>query len=152
MPDTPAAALVVIFGGYTTTVFTRAFYLGWASTRWPRVTGHVRDSIVSVIELGLRQGPSRLGSAASVSYDYEVRDRSFTGNRIRFGPEWWLLAGRDSRAYPPGSAVTVAYDPRSPHQSVLRPGITLSNALSLPIGIAFLVSGTTWLMRSLVAG
>jgi hypothetical protein len=150
--EAPVAAVVTALGAYMSGLFGRSFFLGWASTRWPRTTGEVRRSEVVVTDLGVRQGRSNLEGAAHVLYVYDVNGETYFGHRIQFGPEWWWFAGRDARAYPPGRAVEVAYDPRRPTRSVLRPGLTWSNALALPLSAGVLTGGLTWLLRSLGTG
>lgn len=150
MADTHAAALVVALGGYMTAAFGRSFYRGWASTHWPRTTARILSSQVVVADIG-RARPVNLEGAAHVSYSYEVGEELYVGSRIRFGPEWWWLAGRDVRAYPPGTVVEVAYDRRAPKRSVLRPGLSWSNTLALPTSVAVLMAGLAWLIRSLTS-
>lgn len=152
MTDTPVAAVVFVLGAYMTAIFGRSFFFGWASTRWPRAAGEVRSSQVVVTDLGARQGRSNLEGAVHILYVYDVGGEAYFGHRIQFGPQWWWFAGRDARAFPPGRAVDVAYDPQRPTRSVLRPGLTWSNALALPLSVGVLTAGLTWLFRSLGAG
>ena len=149
MADTQAAALVVVLGGYMTTVFGRSFYYGWSSPRWPVQSAHVLGSEVAITNVGGRRGPVNLESAALVRYAYEVREQAYVGDCIQFGPNWWWLARREVRRYPPHSVIQIHVDPRSPQRSVLRPGLTWSNVLTLPLGIGVLVTGLVWLLRSL---
>jgi hypothetical protein len=150
MADTPAAALVVLLGGYATAMFGRSLCYGWSSRRWPCVPAQVLASDVGVTDVGGRRGPVNLEGAAIVSYEYVVRGETYLGDRIAYGPQWWWLAARETRRYPLGKRVEVAYDPVSPERCVLRPGVTWSTALTLPVGVALLMVGLLWLAQSLV--
>jgi hypothetical protein len=82
---------------------------------------------------------------AMVTYTYSVAGKRYEWNTIAFGYNggWWRLPNRRiADRFPPGSAVTVRYDPSEPWSA------TLSVGLNLPIlGWIFLGS---WIM--LVSG
>jgi hypothetical protein len=142
-----AAWTIVGMGAYAAGIFTRAFYLGRASTAWPRAEATVLSSEVAVVGLGNRGGSGyNLEGAAYIRYTYDVRGEQYRGDRLRFGPSWWWLARREANQFREGDLVSVAYDPKKPELSVLRPGLTWSIAFCLPASFGLLALGIAWLV------
>jgi hypothetical protein len=154
MSDVPAAAYVVVFGGYITALVGRSFYFGWASQQWPRVDAMVASSEVAIADVanprrGWGRNAVNLEAMPHIVYSYQVRARTYWGDRVHFGPEMWWYAASEVRRYPPDSVIEIAYDPREPKRSTIRPGVTWTLALAMPVAFAIFVTGVTWLVRSL---
>ena len=89
---------------------------------YPSVPGNVIDSRVE------SHSDSEGGTSysAKLRYAYVVNDHRYEGKRVRFGME--SFGGRKGsqqyvREHPPGSAVTVYYDPAKPSEAILEPGV-----------------------------
>lgn len=97
-------------------------------SRWPTVTGRISFSWAVL-------------DGERIKYDYAVGGHSYVGHHIS-----WRAAGGSSSAdptpqelaekYPPGSAVTVFYDPNYPATAVLEPR-NMQNAI---FAAAFMVA------------
>jgi hypothetical protein len=61
---------------------------------------------------------------ADIEYAYRVGDGVFTATRVRYVTMWGHAAAVEFvAAHPPGSRVTVYYDPNDPAEAVLVPGL-----------------------------
>jgi hypothetical protein len=95
-------------------------YQSFRSERWPRAEAQITTSVVN-------RDPSDVATrwTPTVAYRYSVGNSSFTSNRVRF-----LMAPMYQReeassiveAYGVGRAVSIAYNPANPAESVLQPG------------------------------
>lgn len=69
-----------------------------------------------------------------ITYAYTVAGRNYVGDRFRYGNFSSSDCGWASQAvgeHPPGKPVTVFYNPRSPGQALLRPGLAGSDLFML---------------------
>ena len=150
MSSAPAAVVIVLLGAYKTKVFGQALYWGWRSGRWPRANAHIVESSMAVSGTSGRRSPVQLMGAPTIEYKYKLEGTVYEGDQVAFGPLWWWLSLYDVHHYRAGSSAEVAYDPALPARSVLCPGVTLSTAFGLPIGVTLLIVGLTWLARSML--
>ena len=122
--------------------------LSFASERWPTTSGRVVSS-----EIERSSGYNdRDNYRAAIRYTYEVGGSEYSSTRRCYGDELSVSWSGPSKGaverYPPGTAVTVHYDPSGPSEAVLEPGVrweVLGNIagglLFVAIGVAGLVIG-----------
>ncbi len=143
-----SAAFAVLFTAFAV-VFESFFFSGLASrvreqrasASWPGAQGTVVSA--RVIERRRRGGPT---FRPEIEYDYTVNGTVHRSGRYRVIHNWRTtsLAEDIVARHPPGSAITVYYDPSNPARAVLSPGgawgdtgaITLFRVIvwTLPIG------------------
>ena len=97
----------------------------FASRKWPSVEGIINSS--SVQKHRSHDGTS-YSSLVSYSYSNPIDGRNFKSKTVKFG--MMGAAGRGSahktvNKYPPKKKVNVYYDPMSPRNAVLEPGLRL---------------------------
>lgn len=97
------------------------FYLSLVSLRWPTVPVRVTAS-------GVNTGVSTVGNwwIPDVQYEYQLGGGVYRSSNIRYllPPAYHEEEAREVQvAYPKGSEVTAAYDPKDPARSVLEPGV-----------------------------
>jgi hypothetical protein len=115
------------------------------SLHWPATQGEVITS-----EITRQAGQTR----ARVRYRYSIDDKTFTGGHIAYHGSRSLpglpavTAEAIVRRYPPGSAVSVYYNPLDPVRAVLEPGAGAAITLPLVAGGLFFIVG---LILSLMA-
>jgi hypothetical protein len=121
--------LFLIIGGFE-------FRQGLKANDWPAAAGGIVESKVTATP-----GTDH-DYTVNVRYSYEVDGQKFEGDRLRYGNEShkWASAKEEQALYPPGKAVQVYYDPKTPSQSVLIKGIGLS-WLAMALGLMALVIG-----------
>lgn len=93
-----------------------------ARSDWSAVPGRIVESrVVTQNAPGADRPAVRYG--AQVVYEYRVGDRTYRGERIRFGGTLWRFdpqgAEADRARYPEGADVTVRHDPGNPTDAVL---------------------------------
>jgi len=108
------------------------FQIGRAlsAQRWPSVEGEIASTRL----VRRRSGDDSSVDSEYISYRYEVDNRPYRNDRVRFGPviaPRSILPGTDpepkapystaalARRYPQGMRVRVYYNPRNPADSVL---------------------------------
>lgn len=145
-PDEPGPSLP------WTQLGTFAFWSGWIviaiaalflfidndTKSWPTTDGVVRTA-----------GVARSGREVPFAYDYVVGKIRYRGHRITPGQDRAIgIFNPDAadpqdvaRRYPPGTAVTVYYDPADPDDSVLEPGVSLFTICAWALGIFLVVLG-----------
>jgi hypothetical protein len=96
-------------------------------SRWPTAPGVITSTWDTLYD-------------GKIRYSYEVRGKPYVGRRV-FWHSGSSTADRSpqvlTETYPPGNAVTVYYDPRSPKTSVLEPWNRQNMRASLLFAIAF---------------
>jgi hypothetical protein len=96
-------------------------------SRWPTVPGVITSDWDTLYN-------------GKIRYSYQVRGKQYVGRRV-FWQTGESSADRSpqvlTETYPPGNAVTVYYDPRSPKTSVLEPWNRQNMYASLLFAIAF---------------
>jgi hypothetical protein len=118
----------------------------WQSQHWPSVPGRVIDAKYEERETNRKE----FSWKASMRYTYTVDARVYECDRIAFG------AGSDGQiardivlAHPTGSAVDVAYDPKSPGRATLVRGADRPLWVILGAGVFFeLFAALVLLQRS----
>jgi hypothetical protein len=102
---------------------------GYRSTSWPHTDGVIRST--KIIE---RPRTSRFGDGLwhipIIRYDYQIEATHYTNSRVAFAsyrPNHGCGSQAEAQAiidhYPPEKQVSVFYEPTSPSNSVLEPGI-----------------------------
>jgi hypothetical protein len=98
-----------------------------ASLSWPEATGMV-VAVDAAPAVGRGTGRRERFEAwqPQVVYDYEVRGRRYTGERLKLDPAHARMSRSEVddllRFYRPGMPVRVRYDPKRPERAVLIPG------------------------------
>ena len=140
------SAALAVGGIGTVLVALVSRHRGQASEAWPHVTGHVMSSSVCSGESADRP---------IVDYSYSVDDRAYRGDKICFGTEVSFLSPAQAQAYvdqyPPGSGVTVYYDPANPHRSVLLQGIPKQSDRLIASGLVMALIGVVGTLIGLIS-
>jgi hypothetical protein len=92
-----------------------------AEETWLTTTGVVLSSTVKVQRSRNTKGQTRITYIPQVSYQYQVGDQTYTGDRLGFGSGSYgqAKANQKSIDYPQGGQVIVHYDPADPAKAVL---------------------------------
>jgi hypothetical protein len=140
-----AFSIALVLGMAMTGWGTYKVWRAAASESWPATTGSVTKSRVQEI---IRPRYSRwlLGRykySPQITYRYTVGGRSYVNNEYSF----WDAGSSDAgeargivRRYPPGRQVVVHYNIDEPGMSVLQPGMELSIAWTLVLGLLLLLT------------
>jgi hypothetical protein len=117
--------MVLMFDGF----MGHGIYKQLESRAYPSVTGAITHSEVTS-HRGSKGGTSY---TAVIEYSYEVGDRKFAGNKIRFGlaSSSYASATAIVFAHPLGAAVPVFYNPANPQEALLSPGVQGSDFMGL---------------------
>lgn len=107
------------------------------SRNWPAVSGTITASQVTI-------STDKNGTtySADVQYKYVVNDRWYTAGTVNFGEYGSSNRGRADKIvarYPPGSPVTVYYNPDDPNTAVLEPGVTWGSYFSIFMALLFFI-------------
>lgn len=140
-----AAVLVLLMALALIQDRVRLLLAGLESADWPTVTGTVVDATATTVA-GAQVG---LGWRVRISYEYEVGERNFSGDRLRFSRR---LGGRTREqaeqavvSYAPGGPIEVHYDPEQPARSVIVPGPDRRAWFGLIVGVGlFAIALTFW--------
>ena len=118
-----AAAIIALRSGWN------GLRLALTSKDWMAAPGIVVQSEVIAIP-----GREETSYFPDVQFEYVVNDHRYTADTVRFG-EYTSLSQRRAEAivsrYPPGSRVTVYYNPENPETAVLERKATLDSYLSI---------------------
>ena len=91
---------------------------------------------------------------AKVAYRYAVDGQEIVGHRAFFGDSgqtsWSVFVRRIVDRYPPGSDVTVYYDPSRPEEAVIVRGVSGAIVAILAFQLVF-IALATWFLRASVA-
>lgn len=112
-------ALVLVISGIGCWYTGRSLYFGFASKSWQTVQGQIVQSVDGRWSSSYNGGPDSM-YVGTVTYEYEVKGRWLTGNRVSFSPD--LRPMLVTPIYPVGGRATIYYDPNVPERSVLIPG------------------------------
>ena len=123
------------------------FVLGWKSRSWPSVHGQITQFKIS--DTIKNEAPSQL---EAFEYTYQVSEKTFTGNKIRFGTrfEKALEKEQTGSTYTSGMTIPVFYDPENPNFSVLKPGLSFTSIWQILVG-TFTISFGIFLFWAKVA-
>jgi len=117
----------------------RGLWRGLQSMRWPRIQGVVKRVSIN------------MDNIVDVSYEYTVDGRRFLSDRVRFGGPRDFASARGATAYADryqiGGKILVRYDPQSPDQSVLEPGLAFGPLVACIVGVPMLLVGVALLFR-----
>lgn len=114
----------------------------WSSLYWVKISGTVLSSTIDYQGGGQWPRPKKKGSFfPNIIYRYEVEDRIYTNDRLSFdktqGSE--QSARAISQQFVVGREIEVFCHPENPRQSILEPGIRMSQFM--PMGIGLLLTG-----------
>ncbi len=120
-----------------------------ASERWPRVEGKVIKS-----ESFRHKGQD----FAHVEFEYSAKGRTYTSSRLGVlgsdaGGFFDPGARKILALYPPGTLVSVSYDPDDPSFGVLEPGLSRQARTTIlaggALGVLFVVVGVAGIVSSI---
>jgi uncharacterized integral membrane protein len=113
-----------------------------AEKTWLTAPGVVLNSDIQVRQSRSSRGQTTRSYLPQVSYQYQVKDQTYTGDRLGFGSGSYGKgkANKIIAVYPQGAQVTVHYDPADPSKAVLETKATAGGSL-LALGIILLVMG-----------
>lgn len=123
-----------------------------ASYGWPSTTGIVQA--INASRYRSEYSGSLRTYVYQVTYEYEVNEIAYTGDRYSLGEgstanQQYDTAREAERAgneaHPPGSAITIYYDPQSPPEAVLKRGPNIGTYAPLLMGLFFLPCGVLFL-------
>lgn len=121
---------LLIFGllwcGFLAVVDTfalRGFIQQMRATGFPTTSGVVSESQVKIT----RGSKGKRTHRAEIAYSYAANDREWTSNRVGYSVGTFGDGSSHARqlvaAFPVGKEVTVYYDPASPGEAMLKPGL-----------------------------
>ena len=119
----------------------RALVRGLGTHRWSTTPGVIAESRLQEVERG--KSLSRQYRAV-LSYSYEVAGKRWVGHDLRVGGDGIFgrrQAERRISRYPLHMAVDVYYDPSSPCDAVLEPGVPMVVPLGIVVGVSCVVVG-----------
>ena len=121
-----------------------------AEKTWLTVHGTVLKSSIKVNRNRNSKGQTTTNYEPQVNYQYQVKDQTYSGDRLGFGSGRFGKAKADKKIalYPQGAQVIVHYDPADPSKAVLETK-ALGGGLNLILGILLLVLGIVGLYLSL---
>jgi hypothetical protein len=128
--------------------------LGIASKRWPAVDGMVGKSYIEKHDPA--GGGRHQQSIYHINYEYTVSGKIYSGKRRMFSENYFSQIYSRAYAeslvekYPPGSRVSVRYDPRRPGQSVLEPGVNLLKQYWVIVLGMITLSGGIYLLMKII--
>ena len=144
---------LAFFGGVIVASVAVTMVRALATRSWTRTLGNVVDNRIVETQTSDELGGVEWRYQPQVWYEYSVGGETFTSTRIYVG-ENDVVGFRYSRhaakrlsRYPPGSPVTVYYDPHRPSRAVLEPGIDRRLWLLLAAGGLVLAVGLAPLWR-----
>jgi hypothetical protein len=159
-PITPAQYRIMmgfaglLIAGGTALVLFGGFFLktAWGSHTWPSTPGEVED--IQTIRYTTGSNGSTRTYRYTITYEYRVEGQSYRSDRFSLGSGSTASRSYDTsraarragqEAYPPGSEITVYYDPADPTSTVLKPGANFGTYVPLTMGLLFLPSGLLFL-------
>lgn len=113
-------------------------HLGYQSSAWPTTSSRIIRSEVAWTQS--TSSSSKSTPYALIYYSYSVNGRDYNNDRISFDN---VSSSREAvevlvAQYPAGAEATVSYQPETPENSVLQPGIPYRQcAVALVIFVAF---------------
>jgi hypothetical protein len=116
---------------------------------WPTTTARIVHSEIALARLQGARNRRTPDYELRVTYEYQVRGRTFTSNVVEHGtvPQGWRpWAETQLEQFPVGASVTARYDPRDPASACLRVRRGAALAVIL-VGAFFLVAGIAAVLR-----
>lgn len=125
-----------------------------AARHWPVAEGRVVHSRVH----GHGQYHDDYTERLKLKYEFTVEGRTYTGQRVRAGQELdltlghcpgkaWSTARSDADRFPPGTEVSVLYDPANPKRCCLQEGGWGGIVLKVALCVGLLVGGGLMITR-----
>ena len=113
-----------------------------AEKTWLTAPGVVLNSDIQVRQSRSSKGQTTRSYLPQVSYQYQVNDQTYTGDRLGFGSGSYGKgkANKIIAVYPQGAQVTVHYDPADPSKAVLETTAT-DGVKFIALGIILIVMG-----------
>jgi hypothetical protein len=113
-----------------------------AEKTWLTAPGVVLNSGVTSHRSRNSKGHTTVSYKPQVSYQYQVKDQTFTSDRLSFGSGSYSQAKAEKKIalYPHGAQVNVHFNPTDPSKSVLETKAA-SGGIFLTIGIILMVLG-----------
>lgn len=140
--------LKIVLGFYFFgSIFLISAILQWQQNanppQWRKVRGSILDSTLIERKIRVQRRPDIQGYFHRIHYTYAVNEQSYTNNVFRSGQTEMQYTSHDTalkarHTFPPGTAVTVYYDPANPAYSVLDPRKSYTHVLLLLIGVILL--------------
>ncbi len=144
--------LLVFIGLIVLAFGIKKVFVAAASKHWPTVQGLILESEVAANPPAVgspRQMEQATASyAAHIRYEFTVDGQKFQSKRIALAD---YSASHKSRVddvvarYPKDGEVTVYYQPGSPAECLLEPGVALQTWLLPALGVVLLAAGGFWL-------
>ena len=138
--DTPINLIIGGTGLALLFVSIRYYLQARASLTWPSVFGTIVSSIVTTS----RGSEGETFYQASITYSYDVNDRTYQATRVKIGKQNVYWSGGESLAqsvvnkYPSGKKINVYYNPNAPENAVLEPGLKKTWWIALTLSVAIL--------------
>ena len=139
MAQTVAGLACLCVAGVALVYSAAAVTAGMRSASWPAVQGTITESDYWTTRT--RRGT---GHRVDVDYEYRVRGRWYSNDRIAVGSSGVASAAGGRRVvarYPEGASVPVRYHPRSPRISMLEPRLSGGSFLSIVFIVVPLIVG-----------
>lgn len=143
----------LMIGMLTYYYFSKRYKIAKETDSWPQVQGEITKSEVKSVKI------DRVQYKPAIEYKYNVNGSNYSNNWINVGNLFKERKGtREAKdivnQFPVGSTVTIYHDPRSPHISVLIPGLlpihttlrTLSILIILVDVFIFLLVGAMFVL------
>ena len=113
-----------------------------AEKTWLTAPGVVLNSDIQVRQSRSSRGQTTRSYLPQVSYQYQVKDQTYSGDRLGFGSGSYGKgkANKIIAVYPQGAQVTVHYDPADPSKAVLETTAT-DGVKFIALGIILIVMG-----------
>jgi hypothetical protein len=113
-----------------------------AERTWLTAVGVVLNSDIKVHQSRNSKGQTTKYYEPLVSYQYQVKDETYNGDRLGFGSGRYgkSKANKKIAIYPQGAQVTVHYNPADPSKAVLETTAT-DGGKFLALGIILIVLG-----------
>ena len=134
-----AIGVMVIIGGIICFLMGFVFYKYSQKTKnWPRTYGIVKSS-----EVVHKVVDTRNSYIATVTYDYTVRKKEYSGDKIGIGPVGSLpwIEEEKIKPYPVGARVPVYYNPQDHSEAILEPGVKSGTVWWLVVPIIIILLG-----------
>lgn len=154
------AGFLFLSGAALTTFGVVFLKAAQVSRGWPSVPGVVNDIEASRYHSGSTGSTSTRTYVYQISYQYAVEGQPYTGDRYSLGEgstasRQYDTAGAarqaGTAAHPPGSPITVYYDPQVPSSAVLKPGANVGSYVPLILGLLCFPAGAMfWLILARV--
>ena len=126
MSDKIIALLLIAVGVAISVYLWQQSAKAQQASAWPSVAGKIVSSEVDWRQMRGGDSSDRKEYRAIVRYEYQVADRVYRADRLRFPNPGYGGSEEQARdivqRYPAGQAVQVFYKPQNPEEACLEPG------------------------------